>query len=109
VDPPAGRDVGRGGIREPGVVRRGEVDLVVDPVQAEGHGFGMGEPSRSSVVTTDTFLAMTPIMRSSLGPAQGDTPPKQGRTVANKLGPGLEQWAIRRSIGGSGARTAAEQ
>src|SRR5262249_54209922 len=35
-----------------------------------------GEPSMSSVITTETFLAMTPILRNEMGSAQHNIPRK---------------------------------
>jgi hypothetical protein len=46
------------------------------PSRPKETGSAPGEPSRSSVITTNTFLAMPSIMRSGPGPAQPDTPRK---------------------------------
>src|SRR6266851_7514456 len=45
-----------------------------------------GEPSRSSVVTTDTFLAMTSMMRTCPAAPQADTPQKTCRKGTRHAG-----------------------
>jgi len=76
ADSPARRDERGKRTAQPGPVRLREVDLIDDTVEAEADGLGAREPSRSSMITTETVLAMSPILRCNHGRAQRDAPGK---------------------------------